>query len=134
MNVRFSHCVFLSAMAIAALASCSSKSDDNPVGTTVVDDKNVSFRSTIKPIFQSNGCLNCHGSNGGLDLETAAGVLSGGDHGPAVVPGDADRSTLIRKVSSSPPFGDRMPVDGPHVKDHDVELLRAWILQGAKDN
>jgi hypothetical protein len=126
--------VLFFAMTMTALTSCSNSSDDNPVTTAPVDDKKVSFVSHIKPIFQSNGCLNCHGSKGSLNLETVAGVLRGGDNGPAVVAGDADKSNLIRKISSTPPFGDRMPVNGSSVKDHDVELLRTWILQGAKDN
>jgi hypothetical protein len=124
----------LIACSLTLLSSCSSTSDDNPVTTVPVDDKKVSFASHIKPLFESYGCINCHGNKGGLNLETVAGVLRGGDNGTAVIAGDADRSLLIRKISASPPFGSRMPVNGTEVKDRDVELLRTWILQGAKDN
>lgn len=126
--------LLLIAFGLTLVSSCSSTSDDNPVTSAPVDDKKVSFVSHIKPIFQSNGCINCHGNKGSLNLETVAGVLRGGDNGTAVVAGDADRSLLIRKISASPPFGSRMPVNGTAVKDRDVELLRTWILQGAKDN
>jgi len=94
----------------------------------------VSFQSQVKPIFQRHGCNGCHGGSGGLFVQTVAQLLQGGGHGPAVVPGKADESILIKKLLPNPPFGNRMPQGGPFLPDSSIQVLRDWINQGAKDN
>lgn len=94
----------------------------------------VSFQSNIKPIFQSYGCNGCHGGSGGLFVQTVAQLLKGGDHGPALVAGKADSSNIIKKLSPTPPFGDRMPQGGPYLPDSTLQTIRTWINQGAKNN
>lgn len=94
----------------------------------------VSFAQGVLPIFQRNGCIACHGGSGGLHVGTVAELLSGGSHGPAVVPGHADNSNLIKKLQSSPPFGVRMPQGGPYLPDSTVTVLRTWINEGAQNN
>ncbi len=94
----------------------------------------VSFSRDVRPICQRYGCLSCHGGSGGLFLGTVAQMLQGGDHGPAVVPGNADASNIIKKLSPNPPFGDRMPQGGPYLPDSTLQVIRNWINQGAKDN
>ncbi len=94
----------------------------------------ISFQNTIKPIFQTYGCTGCHGGSGGLFVQTVAQLLNGGDHGPAIVPGKADSSIIIKKLSSSPPFGLRMPQGGPSLPDSTRNMIRDWINQGAKNN
>jgi hypothetical protein len=124
-------CVFV--LAAMAASSCSDSKSDNPV-TPATEDKKVSFAGDITPIFQANGCVNCHGDRGGLSLATVESILKGGDHGPAVIPGNAASSTMLKKISATPPFGARMPFNGTPVKDKDVELLTTWVNQGAKNN
>jgi hypothetical protein len=94
----------------------------------------VSFANTIIPIFQTYGCYQCHGGTNNLDTHTVAGLLQGGDHGPAIVPGNADASLIILKTSSTPPFGDRMPQGGLPVPENVRNIIRDWINQGAKNN
>ena len=118
---------------LTALPSCFNPVDSKPV-TSGRGDQIVSFAAHIRPVFQSNGCLTCHGNKSNLNLESVAAIRRGGDAGPAVVAGDADNSNLIRKISATPPFGARMPNNGNPVNDRDSELLRKWIQQGAKDN
>src|SRR5687767_7947405 len=58
------------------------------------------FADKVAPLLQ-NHCLECHaGKNAraGLDLTTRASLLTGGEHGPAVVPGKADMSLLIKMI------------------------------------
>jgi hypothetical protein len=95
---------------------------------------NVSFANQVSPIFQRYGCYGCHGGSGGLFVATVAQLLRGGDHGPAVVAGKADTSNLVRKLSATPPFGDRMPQGGPYLPDSTIQVIRLWINQGANDN
>ena len=96
--------------------------------------QNVSFKNQITPIFVHYGCDACHGGSGGLFVQTVAQLLQGGLHGPAVIPGKADSSVLVRKISPNQPFGDRMPQGGPYLPDTTIQLISLWINQGAKDN
>ena len=74
------------------------------------------FEKKIRPVLVER-CYECHSAaakklKGGLALDTRAGVLKGGDTGPAVVPGAPDRSKLDRKstrLNSSHEGISRMP-------------------------
>src|SRR5947209_1856746 len=60
------------------------------------------FEKRVRPVLVGH-CYECHStaakkSKGGLRLDSRAGVLKGGDSGPALVPGDPDNSRLIRAV------------------------------------
>ena len=57
-------------------------------------------------------------------------MLRGGDSGPAIVPGNADESLLIRRITGSE-LGLRMPPTGK-LPENEMEVLRAWIDQGAE--
>src|SRR5438128_2670420 len=63
------------------------------------------FESKIRPVLVER-CYECHSANarklkGGLLLDTRAGLLKGGDTGPAIVPGDPKRSLLIKSIRST---------------------------------
>ena len=63
----------------------------------------VSFAKDIQPIFETS-CWKCHGGSvqlSKLDLRTRAGALSGGVHGPALAPGNAQGSRLYRMISGA---------------------------------
>jgi len=94
----------------------------------------VSFSKNVLPIFDRYGCTGCHGGTNGLVVGTVADLLKGGIHGPAIVPGNADSSLIMKKTSPNPPFGDRMPQGGPYCPDSVRAVIAAWINQGAKDN
>ena len=96
--------------------------------------QNVSFQGQIIPVFERYGCFGCHGGSGGLFVQTVPQLLQGGLDGPAVIPGKADTSNIIRKISPNPPFGDRMPQGGPYLPDSTIQLIKLWINQGAKNN
>src|SRR5438132_8195431 len=60
------------------------------------------FEGKIRPIFSDN-CYKCHSAGaekikGGLLLDTRDGALKGGNTGPAVVPGNLEKSLLIKAV------------------------------------
>ncbi len=64
-----------------------------------------------------------------LDLRTRENALKGGDHGPAIVPGDAAGSRLYRLVSGREKPA--MPMDGAKLTDEQVSAIKNWIEQGA---
>ncbi len=95
----------------------------------------VKFSTDILPLLNSYGCVGCHGSNGGLSVGTVASLLTGGTHGPAIVPNNADNSNLVKKLRSATlPFGSKMPANGGNVSDPDLQLIKDWINQGALNN
>ena len=91
----------------------------------------VSYTPTVATLLQRH-CVRCHGAddqNGGLRLDSYAALARGGETGPAVIPGDADRSLLIQKIEHR----DR-PVMPPRKKldRATIAVLRAWIKDGAR--
>src|SRR5829696_3604149 len=57
------------------------------------------FESKIRPVLVES-CYKCHSAEservkGGLLLDSREGLLKGGDSGPAMVPGDSEKSRLI---------------------------------------
>ena len=60
------------------------------------------FEKHIRPIFVEN-CYKCHSADaekvkGGLLLDTREGLLKGGETGPAIIPGNPEKSLLIKAV------------------------------------
>ena len=85
------------------------------------------------PILEEN-CFNCHSSSARrvraeLRLDTLGGLLAGGTSGPALAPGDPDRSLLVEAVR----YADddyAMPPDGP-LETHEIEAIERWVELGA---
>lgn len=98
-----------------------------------VADKLVDYSSEIKPILTKH-CFACHGpeaQKSGLRLDTAASLKQGGDTGEAIVPGKPDESLLFQAITGVSGVS-RMPPKEPRLTQAEVDLLKAWILQGAK--
>src|SRR5262245_31959742 len=93
------------------------------------------FEKKIRPVLVEH-CYQCHSPEaqknkklrGGLLLDTRAGLLKGGDTGPALVPGEPDRSLLIKAVGYKDDVL-RMP---PRSKLPDAVIadLTAWVQMG----
>ena len=89
------------------------------------------FEERIRPLFASQ-CFSCHMSTqmGGLRLDTREGVLKGGKTGPAVVPGDPDKSLLIAAVRRTNPAL-MMPKNGTPMDESQIADLTKWVKDGA---
>ena len=99
------------------------------------DEQNQFFENKIRPLLVEH-CYECHSaetetSEGGLLLDHQAGWQQGGDSGPALVPGDPDKSLLIEAVSYRN-VDLQMPPEAK-LSEAKIELLRRWIQQGAYD-
>src|ERR1700761_8020732 len=79
------------------------------------------FEKKVRPVLVES-CYECHGEKkqkGGLRLGTKAGWEKGGDSGPAIVPGNPDKSLILQAVKyqdhdlQMPPekSGGKMPDD-----------------------
>src|SRR5262245_17687445 len=88
------------------------------------------FESKIRPVL-ANNCYTCHtgAQSGGLRLDSRDAILKGGKSGPAVVPGDPQKSLLIQ-VTNHSHASIKMP---PGDKLEEVELndLSKWVASGA---
>ena len=82
-------------------------------------------------------CTTCHNQRrqeGGLDLRTRAAMLRGGKSGPALVPGEPEKSLVLQKILAKqmPPLG-VFDAGVTRPPDADVEKLKQWIAQGAPE-
>ncbi|MFM7058545.1 MAG: DUF1553 domain-containing protein [Planctomycetota bacterium] len=89
------------------------------------------FRSKVLPLLETR-CFECHGNQddieGDLRLTTLKDMLTGGESGAAVVPGDPDRSLIVQAVryeTFQMPPRDKLP-------DQEIEILVKWIRDGAR--
>jgi hypothetical protein len=108
-----------------------------PVGLAPVhaaDPIGVSFfEQKIRPVLVEH-CYRCHSARakkprGGLLLDTRAGILKGGDSGPALVLGKADKSLLLKALRHDELA---MPPERK-LPDDIVADFEKWIALGAPD-
>lgn len=89
------------------------------------------FEKKIRPLLADN-CFNCHSTNtnsrGGLRLDDRNGLLAGGDHGAAIVPGDPEKSLLIKAVRQTDKL--KMP-PMKQLSEQQIADLTKWIQDGA---
>ena len=95
--------------------------------------KDVEFEREIQPILES-ACIQCHNEErdeGGLRLDTLEAALTGGDSGPALVPGKPEESPLYTYCVL--PIDDDliMPPDEPVLSPWQTQRLKAWISEGS---
>lgn len=106
----------------------------------------ISYARDVQTIFEGDEyhCVHCHTPTGptplglevgGLDLSRYDTLMAGGRGGAVVVPGAPCESLIVEKVGEAPPFGARMPLDGPpFLDDEDVQVIADWIAEGARDD
>ncbi len=90
------------------------------------------FEKKVRPLLAER-CYSCHSvqskkQRGGLLLDSRAAVLKGGDNGPAVVPGEPERSRLVEAVRYRT-TGFQMPPTGK-LPDRDIDVLEEWVRRG----
>jgi hypothetical protein len=93
------------------------------------------FEKKIRPVLVDR-CYSCHSAEakklkGDLYVDSREGLLKGGELGPAIVPGDPDKSLLIKAIR----YTDeelKMPPKGKLTKEV-VADFEAWIKRGAPD-
>ena len=87
------------------------------------------FENKVRPIL-ANSCGSCHQDRaaGGLSISSRVSLLKGGDSGPAIVPGDPEKSLLLVAVHQSGSL--KMPKGGKLSPD-EVATLSEWVRLGA---
>jgi mono/diheme cytochrome c family protein len=121
----------LRSVCLACILSTSSAAADSP---QIDPADRQFFEAKIRPLLIDR-CSACHSAKkarGGLALDTREGLLRGGETGPAIIPGDADKSLLIASVRHSNPEL-KMPQKGPKLSDEEIADLVRWVNRGAPD-
>jgi hypothetical protein len=101
-----------------------------PAAAEAKTDAEQSFERHVRPVLVEH-CQGCHGAKkqmGGLRLDSRAALLTGGDGGPAVKPGDPDASRLIQAVRQ---MGDLKMPPRKKLPPSAVAALTAWVKAGA---
>jgi len=89
------------------------------------------FEKKVRPVLATH-CYKCHGpkkQKGALRLDSRAGLITGGDTGKAIVPGQPDESLLIESIR----YGDdgyQMPPSGK-LPATAIDDLTKWVKMGA---
>ncbi|MGD8347187.1 MAG: hypothetical protein PVI83_08060 [Lysobacterales bacterium] len=114
-------------LAVSLLTACSGEPE-------------ISFAQDVKPVLDQN-CLSCHQPGGtgyeasGLSMVSYAELMKGTEGGAMIIPGDEMGSNLVVLMegradpSISMPHGKMEPVAAKN-----IELIKQWIAQGARNN
>jgi cytochrome c553 len=90
------------------------------------------FEKRVRPVLVDN-CYNCHSANtnakGGLRVDDRNGLLHGGNSGAAVIPGQPDKSLLIKAVQYKDDNLQMPPKK--QLSAEQVADLTTWINDGA---
>ena len=102
----------------------------------------MSFATDIQPIFTSR-CAGCHGGarpagslplGAGQSYNALVNQTSGCGGQILVKPGDAPNSYLYKKLVGGGICGNVMPSGPGSLPQADIDKIRRWICQGAKNN
>jgi hypothetical protein len=87
----------------------------------------LTFADQIAPMLEAK-CVSCHHTGGiaGLDLSSYAGLMQGGQSGPAVVPGDPQGSLIVQKQSGDQAHFGQLTAE-------ELNILTQWIQAGAPE-
>ncbi len=89
------------------------------------------FETNVRPMLVAH-CAKCHGADkqsGNLRVDSRAALVTGGDRGPAITPGDAENSLLVQAIRRGDDL--QMPPDDPLPVAAGADLAK-WIQSGAK--
>ncbi len=87
------------------------------------------FEAKVRPILATQ-CYACHttAAMGGLRMDSRAALVKGGASGTALIPGEAEKSLLIRAIRQTESL--KMPKGGKLAKS-EIDTLVEWIRDGA---
>tara|TARA_B100000809_G_C14862305_1_gene432353 strand:+ start:220 stop:585 length:366 start_codon:yes stop_codon:yes gene_type:complete len=118
--------LFIVLTSIFIISCATNVEEDLSVDICVPAD--ASFSKDIHPILISS-CVKCHGGTNpqnGLNYESYEGTLI------SVSAGKPENSSLYGTVSHT--FGSEMPYLEGKIPDCEIEKIKNWILNGAKND
>ena len=94
-----------------------------------LQELNINVRTIL-----AHNCYSCHNATktkGGLRLDKKEFIFKGGEDGPILVPGNPEKSDIIRRIKLPAGHDDAMPTKGKRLSKEDIAMLEYWIQQGA---
>ena len=93
------------------------------------------FAQRIWPLFVEK-CHACHGveaedRKAGLDLTAREPAMTGGETGPALVPGDLEESLLVEAVGRDGLIAAMPPKENDRLSEEQVGWIKQWVAAGA---
>jgi len=103
-------------------------------------EETISFSRDVRPILDQN-CIACHQEGGegmeasGFSMMSYDDLMRGTKFGPMVIAGDSAGSNMIVLMEGRADPSISMPHGAmKRVPKADIDTIRAWIDQGAKNN
>jgi cytochrome c553 len=122
------------AMVARAGAAAAAPAIPVPPRPVALKPGDVSFASDVVPVLLDQ-CANCHGERdpeSNLQMTSLESLVKGGRTGPAIVPGKAADSLLVKKIRGVGIEGQRMPLGKPPLSADQIAMIAKWIDQGAR--
>ena len=103
----------------------------------------LDFEKQVLPILKKN-CVDCHKAaykdksgllrepGSGLRLDGRYWIEKGSDHEKVILPGNAAKSPLLRRITLDADDPEIMPAEGDPLSKKEQRLLRKWISEGAE--
>lgn len=135
--------------ALTPTVDASMETDGGPTDGAIVGCDNsdsdpatpVSFANNIRPLLirTPGGCIPCHlgRATSGLDQSSYQSLRRGGINSGTriIVANEPCNSIYLQKIGRTPPFGSRMPYNGPpYFSGAERQLIHDWIAEGALNN
>lgn len=117
------------AVAVAVSARSAAGAEERAFSAAEIEH----FERRIRPLLHRR-CYSCHAADatvlqGGLRVDSRQQLLTGGDSGPAIVPGKPEASLLIEAIRYGGDSYD-MPPEGK-LPEEEIRLLEDWVARGA---
>lgn len=97
------------------------------------EQKQIELVGKVRAVFAHN-CYKCHSDakiKGELRLDTKEFAFEGGESGPVIIPGNAGKSDLVRRIKLPKDHKEAMPSKGKVLSDDEIALISFWIDKGA---
>ena len=94
------------------------------------DDADTLFEVQVRPLLVAR-CFKCHGgekTSSGLRVDSREALVAGGESGPAIMPGDPERSLLVQAIRHGDEL--KMPPE-ERLPAKEAAALEAWVKAGA---
>ncbi len=102
-------------------------------GGKLDEAQEIELNVQVRAIF-AHSCYKCHSTDkikGELRLDQKDLVFKGGKSGPIIVPGQPEKSELVRRITLPRSHKESMPGKGKALSPEDIALITYWIKKGA---
>lgn len=119
----------IAALVLSALPAGGQENKKDPKKS----DAAITYGKKIAPILKDR-CEPCHypkDAKGKLDVSSYKSLMKGGKSKDFIVAGDPDKSLLIKEIIGKDP---PMPKNANPLTTEQIDLIKSWIKEGAKNN